>query len=297
VQHDGNGERAVAARDVQVGGLGRMVVAVAVTLGAPQGRQGYADSQDVLVMGDRALHGRRTLWVAVAAALLGFAVALAVVAMTGSDDDDRSGYDHPFHSAPGLVEPGTATEAGSLGAPGFDDPSIEEFLPFIVQDVQGFWEQQFQRADLPYRHVRVSVVSGSADGRCDTASPCVRDRRLYLPVGFFQKLVDEFRGSGDFALAYVVARELARHVQTLTGVTTQLDRAQLALQADCFAGAWAYSAYEQGLVERGVVDEGLRAAAAVGDDHVDHAQHRKWFLRGFESGDPAACDTRLSGHR
>ncbi len=215
--------------------------------------------------------------------------------MTGSDDDG-SGYDHPFHSAPGLVEPGTATEAGSLGAPGFDDPSIEEFLPFIVQDVQGFWEQQFQQADLPYQHVRVSVGAGSQHGPCGTPY-CARDRRLYLPVGDFEALAEEFRAPGDFALAYVVARELARHVQTLTGITTQLDRAQLALQADCFAGAWAYSAYEQSLVKRGILDEGLRAAAAVGDDHVDHAQRRKWFLRGFESGDPAACDTFRSGHR
>jgi predicted metalloprotease len=117
----------------------------------------------------------------------------------------------------------------------------------------------------------------------------------------------------------VVAHAIAHHVQALSGITTQVERARrqglarpgalslrIELQADCLAGAWSHSTFERGLLERGDLDEGLRAAAAVGDDrirrprtgrvdpetwtHGSAAQRRTWFLRGFESGDPAACD-------
>lgn len=268
---------------------------------------------------------RRT-WVGLAAAavLLGVAAAL-VVATTGSDERGFD-YDHPFdHSSPG-VDAGTATEAGSAGAPGYDDPSIREFLPFLVQDVQGFWEQQFQLAELPYKHARVVVFHSSRKGPCGTASRatgpfyCPADRRLYLELGFFRALVEEFRGRGDFPQAYVVAHAIAHHVQVLTGITAQVERARrerrapadelslrVELQADCLAGAWSRSTYERGLLERGDLDEGLRAAAAVGHDRIERTtagrvtpetwthgsseQRRAWFLRGFESGAPAACDT------
>jgi predicted metalloprotease len=243
--------------------------------------------------------------------LLGVAAALVVVAMTGTDERGAD-HENPLDRFPGEVAAGTATEAGSAGAPGYDDPSIREFLPFAVQAVEGFWYQQFQRANLPFRHVRVVVFRGSHEGSCGTASPatgpfyCPRDRRLYLELDFFEAVDDEFRPAGDFAQTYVVAHAIAHHVQALTGIKAQA-RLQVELQADCLAGAWAHSTYERGLLERGVLDDGLRAAAAVGDDRIQRvatgrvgpetwthgspAQRRTWFVRGFESGDPAVCDT------
>lgn len=269
----------------------------------------------------------RRAWAALAAAvvLLGAAAALVVVATTGTDEPGFD-YDHPFDRSRGGVEAGTATEAGSAGAPGYDDPSIDEFLPFIVQDVEGFWEQRFQQAGLTYRHARVVVFRGAVDGACGRASPatgpfyCPADRRLYLDLGFFQALVDELRAPGDLALSYVVAHAIAHHVQALTGIRRQLDEAKrqgltpvgelsvrMEVQADCLAGAWAYSAYDRGLLERGDLVEGLRAVAVVADDRIRRTaagridsetlthgtpeQRRTWFTRGFESGDPAACDT------
>jgi predicted metalloprotease len=264
----------------------------------------------------------RRAWaaLAVAAVVLGGAAAFVVVATTGSDDSAGSAYDHPFADGPGGAEVGTATEAGSAGAPGFDDPSIREFLPYLVQDVEGYWEQQFQRAGRPYLHARVLVFRGSREGPCGTASAetgpfyCPRDRRLYLELGYFDALAEEFRGRGDLALTYVVAHAIAHNVQAASGIADQLGRAKLPpeeltlrteLQADCLAGAWAYSAYGRGLPDD--LDEALRTAAAVSDarirrmapgkvvpetwTHGSAAQRRAWFLRGFAGGDPAACDT------
>ena len=143
---------------------------------------------------------------------------------------------------------------------------------------------------------------------------------MYLDPGFFRALAGEFHAPGDFAQAYVLAHELGHHVQTLTGITRQVDAAQasdpslrnvlsiaLELQADCLAGVWGHSTYDRGLLEQGDLDEALRATAAVGDDriqkrttgrvvpeawtHGSAAQRRGWFLRGFEAGDPNACDT------
>ena len=253
---------------------------------------------------------RRT-WAALAAAvvLLGAATALVVVATTDDDEHGSFDYDHPFDSSSGVAEAGTATEAGSAGAPGFDDPSIREFLPFVAQEVQGFWEQEFQRAGLTYEQAPVVIFRGSRETPCGTASRatgplyCPRDRRIYLELGFFDALAREFHAPGDLAFSFVVAHAIAHHVQNLGGITGQVERARrqgrgtagelsarIELQADCLAGVWAHSTYERGLLEGGVVDEGLRAVAATWR-HGSPAQRRKWFVRGFESGDPAACDT------
>jgi predicted metalloprotease len=149
---------------------------------------------------------------------------------------------------------------------------------------------------------------------------CTFDRNVYLDLEFFRQLAIEFRAPGDFAQAYVIAHELGHHVQNITGITAQVQEAiaegverpnvlsiALELQADCLAGVWGHSTYERGMLERGDIQEGLRAAAAVGDDriqarttgridpetwtHGSSEQRREWFVRGFESGDPDDCDT------
>jgi uncharacterized protein len=259
--------------------------------------------------------------VAAAAVLVALAAVLVVLGLTGASDRTFR-YDDPFDPFPPGGRGGTSTEVGD--AP--DRRELREFLPFVVHDVQGFWEHRFERAGLDYQPAQVVVFRGALPSACGPASPatgpfyCPADRRVYLELGFFAKLAVEFRAPGDFAEAYVIAHEIGHHVQNLTGVTAQVEQAvrerrgrpnelsiRLELQADCLAGVWGHSTYERGLLERGDLDEGLRAAAAVGDDriqrmttgrinpetwtHGSSEQRRAWFVRGFESGDPAACDT------
>jgi predicted metalloprotease len=143
---------------------------------------------------------------------------------------------------------------------------------------------------------------------------------VYLDRGFFRELQERFGAPGDFAQAYVIAHEFGHHVQNLLGIMDEVEAARredpddanelsvrLELQADCLAGVWAHSAYRDDLLEEGDLEEGLNAAAAVGDDriqsratgridpesftHGTSEQRREWFLRGFEGGDVAACDT------
>ena len=170
------------------------------------------------------------------------------------------------------------------------------------------------------------VFRGIVGTGCGVASAsvgpfyCALDRRVYLDAGFVRQLAVEFRAPGDFAQAYVIAHEVGHHVQNVTGVLPQVQQAlaervappdelsiRMELQADCLAGVWGRSTYERGMLERGDLDEALRAAAAVGDDriqrrttgrinpeswtHGSSEQRLSWFSRGFEAGEPGACDT------
>ena len=144
---------------------------------------------------------------------------------------------------------------------------------------------------------------------------------MYLDESFFDELSQRFGAPGDFAKAYVIAHEVGHHVQNLLGIDDQVreavqrnpgDQNELSvrqeLQADCLAGVWGHSANERGLLEPGDVEEGLGAAAAVGDDrltqgraspdsftHGTSEQRARWFKRGFDSGDPQDCDTFAAG--
>jgi predicted metalloprotease len=148
---------------------------------------------------------------------------------------------------------------------------------------------------------------------------CPNDRGIYLDTTFFDELKTRFGAAGDFAQAYVIAHEVGHHIQNLTGVLDQAHSAQqraskaegnavqvrVELQADCYAGVWA--ARNRDRLEPGDVEEGLRAAEAIGDDtlqrktqgrvvpesftHGSSAQRMAWLRRGMQSGDPAVCDT------
>ena len=261
-------------------------------------------------------------WLLAAFVVLAVAVVLAVRALTGGGDQSFQ-FDDPFGPFPSGGRAGTQPAVAESSR---DRRDLREFLPFVVQDVQGFWARRFQQAGLPYRVAPVVVFRDTVDSGCGPASSatgpfyCPIDQRVYLELGFFRALAQEFRAPGDFAQAYVVAHEIAHHVQNQTGILGQVEAAKaqayappnelsirLELQADCLAGVWGHSTYERGLLERGDLDEALRAAAAVGDDriqtmtigriqpetwtHGSSAQRRTWFGRGFQSGDPAACDT------
>jgi predicted metalloprotease len=183
-----------------------------------------------------------------------------------------------------------------------------------------------------YEQPRLVLFSGAVQSACGVAGEavgpfyCPADHQLYLDLTFFRDLRDRFGAPGDFAQAYVIAHEVGHHVQTLLGITERTmdarrggDRAganalsvRQELQADCFAGVWAHHAdAARGILERGDLEEGLAAAAAIGDDrlqqqtrgrvapesftHGTSDQRVRWFSVGIESGDPRRCDTFRSG--
>jgi uncharacterized protein len=163
----------------------------------------------------------------------------------------------------------------------------------------------------------------SGCGQAETAMGpfyCPLDQKVYIDLGFYDELRDRFGAPGEFAQAYVLAHELGHHVQHLEGIDERMRRQQqanpesanalsvrLELQADCYAGVWGHSTEQRQLLDPGDIEAGLRAAASVGDDrlqrtstgrvspesftHGTSAQRSAWFKRGFDSGDPKACDT------
>ena len=201
-----------------------------------------------------------------------------------------------------------------------------QFVKFIAGDVQDRWTQAFRDQGRPYERAKLVLFEDGTQTGCGTASSqtgpfyCPVDHKVYLDLGFFRELESRFGAPGDFAQAYVIAHEFGHHVQNLTGIMKDVQKEQqshpdkanelsirLELQADCLAGVWGNSAAEQDLLDPGDLEEGLRAAAAVGDDriqkestgridreswtHGSSEQRVKWFRRGFDNGDTQACNT------
>jgi predicted metalloprotease len=236
----------------------------------------------------------------------------------GIDTTGLNGFDTPSAT----VAPG----GGRLDGAPDPDAELKEFVSFVVEDVQQSWQQEFQAAGKSYEPTTLVLFEDAVQTGCGNASSdtgpfyCPVDRKVYLDLGFFRELASRFGAPGDFAQAYVVAHEFGHHVQNLLGINEQVQRAQqrnpddanelsvrMELQADCFAGVWAHSAYEQQLLENGDLEEGLDAAAGVGDDriqkqatgrvdpesftHGTSEQRMKWFRTGYDRGEPDRCDT------
>ncbi len=206
------------------------------------------------------------------------------------------------------------------------DRRLVDFVSFVFDDAQGFWADTFRRAGTPYTEARIvlfdqPVPSGCGGAYAETGPHyCPPDRKVYLDLGFFRELADKFEAPGDFAQAYVIAHELGHHVQNELGTNAAVRDAQqqdpsranelsvrLELQADCYAGVWAHSAFEEGALETGDLAEGLAAAEAVGDDRIQERiqgrvnpeswthgsaeQRQRWFSTGYGTGDADRCDT------
>ena len=226
------------------------------------------------------------------------------------------------------VDPtGGSMPAGDASAPPAastpEEEHLVQFVSFVLDDAQETWTQV-----LGNRYERTKLVLfrdavGSACGFAQSATGpfyCPGDRQVYIDLGFFEELERRFKAGGDFAQAYVLAHEIGHHVQTIVGTEPQVRQAQrsdpssrnelsvrLELQADCYAGVWGNSAARRGKLVEGDVEEGLNAAAAIGDDrmqrmgsgrvspesftHGSSADRVAWFRRGLESGDPKTCDT------
>ena len=222
----------------------------------------------------------------------------------------------------------TATVRESDPARKNAEQPMVEFVSFVIDDVQAtftkiFPEQyggNYQRAKLVLFH---DVLQDAGCGVAQSAMGpfyCPQDAKVYIDLGFYSELKNRFGASGDFAQAYVVAHELGHHVQNLVGTERKLRAAQrenpgaanrlsvaMELQADCLAGVWGHSAAQRGKLDPGDAEEGLNAAAAIGDDriqemstgrvspekftHGSSAQRVGWFKRGFESGNVRSCDT------
>src|SRR5512133_988499 len=176
--------------------------------------------------------------------------------------------------------PATGTQQGPD-----PDATLKDFVAFVVNDVQKHWQQEFQRAGKTYEPTKLVLFTDAVSTGCGGASSatgpfyCPVDRKVYLDLGFLRELRSRFGAPGDFAQAYVIAHEFGHHVQKLTGIMDDVQKEQqshpdqenelsirLELQADCLAGVWGHSAAQQDLLDPGDLEEGLRAAAAVGDD-------------------------------
>lgn len=204
----------------------------------------------------------------------------------------------------------------------------KEFVSVVLADTEDTWKPVFKQLGREYREPKLVLFSGSTDSACGYASAamgpfyCPGDQKLYIDLNFYSELQNKFGAPGDFAQAYVVAHEVGHHVQTLLGISDQVQRAKsgvsqtqandiqvrMELQADCLSGVWANHAHRsRQLLEQGDIEEGLRAAAAIGDDtlqrksrgyvvpesftHGSAKQRQTWFFRGLESGDINQCDT------
>lgn len=197
----------------------------------------------------------------------------------------------------------------------------------MFDDAQDVWAGTFARGDQAYDRAQLVLYSGAVQtdgcgGATSAVGPfyCPADERVYLDLGFHADMKRQLGAPGDFAWAYVIAHEMGHHVQRLTGTSSEVDRLSGAdpgeanelsvrqeLQADCYAGVWASTVYAAGDLEAGDIDEAFTAAEAVGDDrlqqqaggrvdpdsftHGTSEQRRRWFEHGFDSGDPADCNT------
>ncbi len=207
------------------------------------------------------------------------------------------------------------------------DDEAGDFIASILGTTEDVWGKLFQQANTQYRPPILVLFDGGVNSACgftsSAAGPfyCPGDDQVYIDLAFFREL-QKMGAPGDFAQAYVLAHEVGHHIQNLLGVSMAVQRRQrqlpkvqanklsvlTELQADCYAGVWAHHAHkDMQLLEAGDLEEGMNAAAKIGDDalmrsagrtahpdaftHGSSAQRQQWLYRGLETGDPQACDT------
>ena len=224
---------------------------------------------------------------------------------------------------------GAAPAAVEQGGEVVETPEERErvlFVSTVLDSAQAMWAETLPRElGVQYRPATLVLFRDGVQSGCGNASSamgpfyCPLDEKMYIDLGFYDELARRFGAPGDFAQAYVLAHEIGHHVQHVLGISDQVRQAQqgspgeanalsvrLELQADCLAGVWAASVPH--MIEPGDLQEGLTAAAAIGDDrlsrqsggsvspegftHGTSAQRQEWLRRGLESrGDPNVCDT------
>ena len=252
--------------------------------------------------------------------LAGVAIVVVIGLLSGQD---------PLQILGQLADQSAPAPTQRTSAPGNgDDPQVA-FVQSILGDTEDTWRALFQQSGQQYRDPTLVLFRGGVNSACGFANSavgpfyCPGDQQVYLDLQFFDEMASRFSVAGDFAQAYVIAHEVGHHVQTLLGVSQQMQTARQRgarmegdngllvrqeLQADCFAGVWANHAQQRhDWLEAGDLEEALNAANAIGDDrlqqqsqgrvvpdaftHGTSAQRVKWFRIGFDSGDPTRCDT------
>jgi hypothetical protein len=208
------------------------------------------------------------------------------------------------------------------------EDELADFVSVILADTEDTWQAVFNAAGSSYREPRLVLFTGSVRSACGMAGAatgpfyCPADEKVYIDLSFYDELQNRFNAPGDFAQAYVIAHEVGHHVQNLLGISDEVSRARaqadkvtanrlsvmLELQADCFAGVWAARAQKaRQILEQGDIEEGLNAAAQIGDDrmqrraggfvvpdsftHGSAKQRQRWFRQGLSSGDVERCNT------
>ncbi|MEM9565569.1 MAG: neutral zinc metallopeptidase [Actinomycetota bacterium] len=274
--------------------------------------------------GGVAVGGGGALLIALLAAFCG------VPALTGDGSgfglDTQTPFDGSAQGFDDVAGPATTTV----------DPDADtvEFMEFLMFDIQDTWDAYFEEAGQLYEPTTLVIFEDVVNTGCGQATsavgpfycPAPGDNMVYIDLGFYNELSRRFGAPGDFAQAYVIAHEVGHHIQSITGISDAVRQAQAQdpgnrneysirqeLQADCLAGVWAFSANRrltevsgQPIIEPGDINEGLAAAAAVGDDRIQSSagarvnpetwthgsseQRQRWFLTGFETGDPEQCD-------
>jgi len=208
-----------------------------------------------------------------------------------------------------------------------EDKELAQFVSVVLAETENIWHDIFKEKGATYREPKLVLFSGRVESACGIAGSstgpfyCPGDEKLYIDLSFYNELQKRFKAPGDFAMAYVIAHEVGHHIQNLTGVMDKMNElrsqvnqeeynkysVKLELQADFFAGVWAHYTQRQDLLESGDLEEALNAASAVGDDNIQKQtqgyvvpesfthgsaeQRKKWFYKGFTTGDMMQGDT------
>jgi predicted metalloprotease len=209
-----------------------------------------------------------------------------------------------------------------------EEDQMAQFVSVVLKDTETVWGKIFEESGSTYRQPKLVLFRDQVESACGQASTasgpfyCPSDEKVYIDLAFCDQLKTQFGAYGDFAVAYVIAREVGHHVQNLLGIIDKVDKqksrvseskanqlsVKTELQADFLAGMWAHYADQMlKTVESGDIDEAMNAAAAVGDDklqkkyqgrvvpdaftHGTSAQRKEWFKKGYDSGDFKSGDT------
>ena len=275
-----------------------------------RGREGSSNIEDRRAMGGKKAKG------------LGGIVLTAVIAYVLSGGDMSSVIN-------AVISETINTNTQSIQAPtSKEDTQYAKFTAVVLKDTEDVWSSIFAKSGYRYEKPRLVMFRGSTHSACGQASSamgpfyCPSDKKVYIDLGFYDELLYKFKASGDFARAYVIAHEVAHHVQNLTGVLPRVNKqkrtlskvaanklsVKVELQADCYAGIWARMIDKnKSILETGDIDEALHAASRIGDDtlqkqaqgrvvpdsftHGTSAQRKEWFYRGYNSANLKKCDT------
>ncbi|EQA4283355.1 KPN_02809 family neutral zinc metallopeptidase [Cronobacter dublinensis] len=227
----------------------------------------------------------------------------------------------------GLISGGAPVSQQTSRSISPNEDEAAKFTSVILATTEESWGQQFQKMGRTYQDPKLVMYRGATRTGCGTGQSvmgpfyCPADSTVYIDLSFYDEMKQKLGADGDFAQGYVIAHEVGHHVQKLLGIEPKVRQLQqnasqtevnrlsvrLELQADCFAGVWGNGMQKEGVLETGDLQEALNAAQAIGDDrlqqqsqgrvvpdsftHGTSDQRYSWFKRGFDSGDPAQCNT------